>query len=48
MQRLNDCELANIEGGAIKKSLLIGLAAFGVLLAGIIDGYKPQCLHKRV
>jgi len=38
MQILNDCELYNIEGGAIKKSLVMGLLALGVLVAGIIDG----------
>lgn len=38
MQILNDCELMSIEGGAIKKSLIVGLVAIGVLVAGIIDG----------
>jgi len=38
MQILNECELYKIEGGAIKKSLVVGLLALGVLITGIIDG----------
>lgn len=46
MQILNNCELNDVEGGAIKKSLLIGLVAIGVLVAGIIDGLlRPLKCH---
>lgn len=46
MQILSDCELNDIEGGAIKKTLVLGLVALGVLVAGIIDGLiRPLKCH---
>jgi len=38
MNNLKDSELCMITGGAIKKSLVVGLLALGALVAGIIDG----------
>lgn len=38
MQILTKSELYNIEGGALKKTIALGLVAVGVLIAGIIDG----------
>jgi len=38
MSILKEEELYKIEGGAIKKSLVAGIIAIGVLIAGIIDG----------
>lgn len=46
MQKLNEKQLYNISGGAIKSSVLLGLAAVGVLIAGIIDGLlRPLKCH---
>lgn len=41
-------ELLNVTGGAINLGLLTAIGAAITFFAGIIDGYKPQCLHKRV
>ena len=38
MKTLQASELHTINGGAVKKSLVFGLIAIGVLVAGIIDG----------
>ncbi|MBQ6686975.1 MAG: class IIb bacteriocin, lactobin A/cerein 7B family [Bacilli bacterium] len=38
MVLLKDKDLVEINGGGVKKGLLIGLAALGALVAGIIDG----------
>lgn len=47
MQILKTEELYNINGGAMKKALLTGLVAIGVLLAGIIDGlFRPLKCHR--
>ena len=42
MKNLNDKELMNIEGGAIKAGLVIGIAAGVTFLIGLIDGiFRP-------
>lgn len=42
MKKLSDNELMNIEGGAIKAGLVIGIAAGVTFLIGLIDGiFRP-------
>lgn len=42
MKNLNDNELMNIEGGAIKVGLVIGIGAGITFLIGLIDGiFRP-------
>lgn len=50
MIKLKNEELMKIVGGDGGFSLGLGFIIGGivVVVAGIIDGYKPQCLHKRV
>ena len=38
MKNLNDKELMNVEGGAIKAGLIIGIAAGVTFIIGLIDG----------
>ena len=48
MKKLTNEELMMIDGGAIKVGLVAGIIAGVTFIIGVIDGYKPQCLHKRV
>ena len=42
MKKLSDKELMNIEGGAIRAGLVIGIAAGVTFLIGLIDGiFRP-------
>ena len=45
--QLNDFELKNIQGGAIRWAIIGGISAIGILLAGIIDGYLRPLSCKR-
>lgn len=38
MKKLNDKELMNVEGGAIKIGLIVGIAAGITFIVGLIDG----------
>lgn len=38
MKNLNDKELMNVEGGAVKIGLIVGIAAGITFLVGLIDG----------
>lgn len=38
MKNLNDLELMNIEGGAVKAGIIVGIAAGITFLIGLIDG----------
>ena len=38
MKNLSDLELMNIEGGAIRAGIVIGIAAGVTFLIGLIDG----------
>ena len=42
MNKLSDKELMNIEGGAVKAGLIIGIGAGITFLIGLIDGiFRP-------
>ena len=42
MKNLNDKELMNIEGGAVKIGMVVGIAAGVTFLIGLIDGlFRP-------
>lgn len=46
MTLLKEQELFEINGGGVKKGLIIGLVALGALVAGIIDGLlRPLKCH---
>lgn len=38
MKKLNDKELMNVEDGAVKTGLIIGIAAGVTFIIGLIDG----------
>ena len=38
MKKLNDKELMNVEGGAVKIGLIVGIAAGITFIVGLIDG----------
>lgn len=38
MNKLNDNELMNVEGGAVKAGLIVGIAAGVTFIIGLIDG----------
>lgn len=38
MKNLNDLELMNVEGGAVKMGIIVGIAAGVTFLIGLIDG----------
>lgn len=48
MIEIENSEMKKISGGGISIGAVIGIGSFITFLIGVIDGYKPQCLHKRV
>lgn len=39
MKNLNDKELMNVDGGAVKIGLLVGIGAGVTFLIGVLDGF---------
>lgn len=48
MKKIEDNELEKIQGGGFSLGVAAGIIAAVTFIVGVIDGYKPQCLHKRV
>ena len=47
MKKINNEELYEISGGGISKGVLLGLAAFGVFIVGVFDGFmRPLKCNK--
>lgn len=47
--KVEEEKLEKVTGGAVEwLGVGLAVAAIIIFLSGVFEGYKPQCLHKRV